>query len=74
MASPLFPLLDVPENIMPLPPRLANDAEVQRLIADERMRTEQHRMNYLVLKTEHTRYKCSDVLLICLSLFFFSYL
>jgi hypothetical protein len=55
MAAAPFLTADIPESVLSLPPRLANDAEVQKLLSDERMRAEQHRMNYLMLKTEHSR-------------------
>lgn len=37
-------------------PRLAQDTELQKMLADEKMRSEQHRTNYQTLKAEHTRY------------------
>lgn len=37
-------------------PRLTQETELQKLLADERMRSEQHRTNYQQLKAEHTRY------------------
>lgn len=41
-------------------PRLAQETELQKMLADEKMRSEQHKTNYQTLKVEHTRYlKCS---------------
>ena len=37
-------------------PRLAQETELQKMLADEKMRSEQHRTNYQTLKAEHTRY------------------
>ncbi|ESO89922.1 hypothetical protein LOTGIDRAFT_164617, partial [Lottia gigantea] len=36
-------------------PRLTQETELQKLLADERMRSEQHKTNYQQLKTEHSR-------------------
>ncbi len=36
-------------------PRLANETELQKMLADEKMRSEQHKTNYQTLKSEHTR-------------------
>lgn len=33
-----------------------SEAEVQKLLIDERMRCEHHKTNYQTLKAEHTRY------------------
>lgn len=35
---------------------LSSQAEVQKLLNDERMRCEHHKNNYQTLKAEHTRY------------------
>lgn len=35
-------------------PRLAFETELQKMLADEKMRSEQHRTNYQTLKAEHT--------------------
>ena len=37
-------------------PRLSEDNEVQKMLADEKMRSDQHKNNYMTLKAEHTRY------------------
>ena len=37
-------------------PRLEHETELQKLLADERMRSEQHKTNYQQLKIEHSRY------------------
>ena len=37
-------------------PRLEQETELQKLLADERMRSEQHKTNYQQLKIEHSRY------------------
>ena len=36
-------------------PRLMAETELQKMLADERMRAEQHKNHYQALKTEHTR-------------------
>ncbi|XP_064633317.1 centrosomal protein of 83 kDa-like [Lineus longissimus] len=36
-------------------PTLATETETQKMLADEKMRSEQHRTNYQTLKAEHTR-------------------
>ena len=36
-------------------PRLSHETEMQKLLADERMRTEQHKINYQQLKVEHAK-------------------
>ena len=36
-------------------PRLAQETELQKLLADERMRSEQHKTNYQQLKLEHAK-------------------
>lgn len=36
-------------------PRLAQETELQKLLADERMRSDQHKINYQQLKAEHSR-------------------
>nr|KAG5711378.1 hypothetical protein BaRGS_006075 [Batillaria attramentaria] len=36
-------------------PRLAQETELQKLLADERMRSDQHKTNYQQLKAEHAR-------------------
>ena len=35
--------------------RMAQETELQKLLADERMRSEQHKTNYQQLKSEHAR-------------------
>jgi hypothetical protein len=35
--------------------RLAQETELQKMLADEKMRSEKHKTNYLTLKAEHTR-------------------
>ena len=42
-------------------PRLAQETELQKMLADEKMRSEQHRTNYQTLKVEHTRYVLNNV-------------
>ena len=37
-------------------PRLAQEADLQKMLADEKMRSEAHKTNYQTLKAEHTRY------------------
>jgi hypothetical protein len=37
-------------------PRLTQETELQKMLADEKMRSEQHKMNYQTLKAEHTRF------------------
>jgi len=37
-------------------PKLATETELQKLLADERMRSQMHRTNYEQLKEEHRRY------------------
>jgi len=36
-------------------PRLMQETELQKMLADEKMRSEQHKTNYQTLKAEHTR-------------------
>jgi len=36
-------------------PRLVQETELQKMLADEKMRSEQHKTNYQMLKAEHTR-------------------
>ena len=36
-------------------PRISEDNEVQKMLADEKMRSDQHKNNYQTLKVEHTR-------------------
>ena len=36
-------------------PRLMQETELQKMLADEKMRSEQHKTNYQMLKAEHTR-------------------
>ena len=36
-------------------PRLREETELQKMLADEKMRSEQHKNNYQALKAEHTR-------------------
>jgi len=36
-------------------PRLMQETELQKMLADEKMRSDQHRTNYQLLKAEHTR-------------------
>ena len=36
-------------------PRLTQETELQKMLADEKMRSEQHKTNYQTLKAEHTR-------------------
>ena len=36
-------------------PRLTEHTEIQKMLADEKMRSEQHKTNYQTLKAEHTR-------------------
>lgn len=36
-------------------PRLTHETELQKMLADEKMRSEQHKTNYQTLKAEHTR-------------------
>jgi len=36
-------------------PRLVQETELQKKLADEKMRTDQHKTNYQLLKAEHTR-------------------
>ena len=36
-------------------PRLTSEKELQKMLADERMRSEQHKTHYQTLKAEHTR-------------------
>ena len=37
-------------------PRLVQETELQKMLADEKMRSEQHKTNYQTLKVEHSRY------------------
>ena len=37
---------------------LAHETELQKMLTDEKMRSEQHRTNYQTLKAEHTRLVC----------------
>ncbi len=37
------------------PTRLSTETELQKMLTDEKMRSEQHRTNYTTLKTQHTR-------------------
>jgi len=36
-------------------PRLVQETELHKMLADEKMRSEQHKTNYQMLKAEHTR-------------------
>jgi len=36
-------------------PRLVQETELQKMLADEKMRSDKHKTNYQMLKTEHTR-------------------
>jgi len=36
-------------------PRLMQETELQKMLADEKMRSDQHKTNYQLLKAEHTR-------------------
>jgi len=36
-------------------PRLMQETELQKMLADEKMRSEQHKTHYQMLKAEHTR-------------------
>ena len=36
-------------------PQLASETELQKMLTDEKMRSEQHKNNYQALKNEHTR-------------------
>jgi len=36
-------------------PRLMQETELQKMLADEKMRSDQHKTNYQMLKAEHTR-------------------
>ena len=36
-------------------PRLREETELQKMLTDEKMRSEQHKNNYQMLKIEHTR-------------------
>ncbi len=36
-------------------PRLTEETELQKMLTDEKMRSDQHKTNYQTLKTEHTR-------------------
>ena len=36
--------------------RLVQETELQKMLTDEKLRAEQHRVNYQTLKAEHTRY------------------
>ena len=42
-------------------PRLIQETELQKMLADEKMRTEQHKTNYQLLKAEHTRFITAPV-------------
>ena len=37
-------------------PKLAQETELQKMLADERMRSQLHKTNYEQLKDEHRRY------------------
>lgn len=39
-------------------PRLVQETEIQKLLTDERIRSEQHKTNYQQLKAEHSRSVC----------------
>ena len=41
-------------------PRLAQETQLQKMLANEKMRSEQHKLNYQTLKAEHTRYVSAD--------------
>lgn len=45
---------------------VGSQAEIQKLLIDERMRCENHKTNYQTLKAEHTRYSTINV---CFSYF-----
>jgi len=36
-------------------PHLMQETELQKMLADEKMRSEKHKTNYQMLKAEHTR-------------------
>ncbi|XP_019633457.1 PREDICTED: centrosomal protein of 83 kDa-like [Branchiostoma belcheri] len=44
-------------------PRLASETELQKMLTDEKMRSEQHKTNYETLKAEHTRLQDEHILL-----------
>lgn len=44
-------------------PQIATETELQKLLADERMRSQMHRTNYEQLKTEHHRYFSTLIIL-----------
>ena len=35
-------------------PRLTQETELQKMLSEEKMRSEQHKMNYQTLKAKHT--------------------
>lgn len=37
-------------------PRLMHETELQKMLTDEKMRSEKHRTNYETLKTAHARF------------------
>ncbi|KAL8594740.1 hypothetical protein ACOMHN_051686 [Nucella lapillus] len=47
--------LPLAAGVGPTMPRLVQETELQKLLADERMRSEQHKTNYQQLKIEHSR-------------------
>lgn len=48
---------DYPDRMGGSLPQLQQQTELQKMLADEKMRSEQHRTNYQTLKAEHTRYE-----------------
>ena len=56
MASSLPASRAPPSTLEQALPRLAQETELQKMLTDEKMRSEQHKINYQTLKAEHTRY------------------